>query len=86
MDGLAMALNIAYNSKNPIEDLTRTANLGGDCDSMAAIVGTLSGAIHGLTEELWKYYKDHLIKWDNCTIAARALKLIRNKSVKRVEI
>jgi ADP-ribosylglycohydrolase len=78
MDGLAMALNIAYNSKDPVIDVTTAANLGGDSDSVAAMVGILTGAIHGLTEELWNHYYTYTSIHDQFTIPARALKLIRN--------
>jgi ADP-ribosylglycohydrolase len=77
MDGLAMALNLAYNSIDPINDITRAANLGGDSDSVAAMVGTLTGAIHGLTKDLWDHYIEYTSEHDEFTIPARALKLIR---------
>ncbi len=82
MDGLAMALNIAYNSKDPITDLTTAANLGGDSDSVAAMVGTLTGAIHGLTKDLWDHYTEYISQHDKFTITARALKLIRKVDIK----
>ena len=74
-----MALNITYNSEGVIKDVVRAVNLGGDCDSVAAMVGAISGAIHGLDEGLVNQYKTYITRWDQYTIAARALKLCQEK-------
>ena len=45
-------------------------NLGDGSDSVAAMVGAISGAIHGLDEGLIDQYKTYITRWDQYTIAA----------------
>jgi ADP-ribosylglycohydrolase len=39
MDALYTALHIAYNTENLTEAIFKAVNLGGDSDSIAAVVG-----------------------------------------------
>ena len=50
MDALAMALHIIW-QKNSFKDCVLwSINMGGDCDTVGAIVGQLAGAIYGYNE------------------------------------
>ena len=43
-------------SKIVIDLFIRAANLGGDADTVAAIVGMLAGAYYGLSQDLLQLY------------------------------
>lgn len=77
MDATAMALNIILYSNNFKEALTRAVNLGGDADTLGAIVGTLAGALFGYDETVKKMYLEYVAKWDEKKCAMRAYKLLQ---------
>lgn len=57
LDAMAMALHIVYFSKNFKEAVLKAANLGGDADTLAAIVGQIAGSKYGLNEDVLNMYK-----------------------------
>lgn len=56
MDALAMALHIIWQKNSFKECVLWSINMGGDCDTVGAIVGQLAGAIYGYNEEMHKLY------------------------------
>jgi len=74
MDALAMALFCVYHSKSPKEAILRAVNLGGDADSVAAVVGQIAGSIWGLDKDLLELY-NQVKKFDKgkCAIIAYLL-------------
>ncbi len=74
MDALAMALHIAYNYEGYKKALFKAVNIGGDCNTVAAIVGQIAGCIYGVDDEMLKLYK-YVNEWDNFGIAIRAFRL-----------
>jgi len=64
MDALTMALHCVYWSSDFGETVLKTANLGGDSDSMAAVAGQIAGAIYGIEriKPIWLHY---IMRWDN---------------------
>lgn len=56
MDGCYVALNIVYNSNSFEEAVFKAVNWGGDADSMAAVVGYVSGPIYGITAPMLDLY------------------------------
>lgn len=56
MDALAMALHIVWNAISFRECVERAADMGGDSDTVGAIVGQIAGAIYGTNEELLELY------------------------------
>jgi len=78
LDALTMALNISYHSKNPKEAIIKAANMGGDCDTVAAIVGQIVGAYYGLDKDIIDLYEG-VMKYDDGKIAYMAYKLFTSK-------
>lgn len=78
MDCLAMALNIVLYSKNFKDALVKSVNLGGDADTLAAVVGQIAGSLYGIDEELLRFYKVVRL-WDQEKTIVRAFKLINSK-------
>lgn len=56
MDALAMALHIVWYNKDFYSVALRSANMGGDCDTVGAIAGQIAGAIYGVDEKMMKLY------------------------------
>ena len=54
--------------------------MGGDSDTVGAIVGTLVGAIHGVTPDLLKLYEVSN-KWDEFGVPIRAYKLFHKHNI-----
>ena len=51
-----MALHIVW-QKNSFKDMILWAiNMGGDCDTVGAIVGEIAGAVFGFNEEMLHLY------------------------------
>ena len=75
MDALAMSLNILHYTSSFTEAVARAANIGGDADTVAAIVGAIAGAFYGLSPRILELYSD-ILKWDDNRIVIRAWKLI----------
>ena len=79
MDALSMALHIVYHSESATEAILKAVKLGGDADTVACIVGQLSGSIWGYEKELLKFYEDKISKNDNYK-CARIAHLLYNKT------
>ena len=47
MDALAMALHIVWSTNSFRECVEKAADMGGDSDTVGAIVGQIAGAIYG---------------------------------------
>ena len=54
----------------------RAANMGGDADTVGAIVGMIAGAYYGLTDDLLKLYQ-YVNKWDDFSFPLKAYKLFK---------
>lgn len=80
MDGLALSLHYAYNSKNAKEAILRAVNAGGDSDTIAAITGQIVGAIYGLESEVLELYHEGIEKWDDLAIFIAAYKLFHHRN------
>ena len=50
MDALSMALHIIWQKNSFKECILWAINMGGDCDTVGAIVGQFAGAIYGYNE------------------------------------
>lgn len=75
MDATVMALHIVYNSVSFEQALTKAVNLGGDADTVGAIVGMLAGYMYGYNSYIQKQYVGYTAKWDGYKCAIRAQKL-----------
>jgi len=76
-----MALFISYHSKSPKQAILLAANMGGDCDTVAAIVGQIVGSYFGINEDILSLY-DVVKKFDNYKRAYMAYKLYQgDKSI-----
>ena len=80
MDCLAMALHIVLYSKDFKDAIVKSVNLGGDSDTLAAVVGQLAGSFYGLEKEVLEMY-EHVRKWDQDKTLVRAYKLINSKKL-----
>ena len=56
MDCLCMSLHIVYHTKNFKEAILKSVNLGGDADTVSAVVGLLAGAVYGLEDDIVEIY------------------------------
>jgi ADP-ribosylglycohydrolase len=74
LDALSMALHICYYYQTPSEGLLYAANMGGDCDSVAAVVGLVMGTFYGLDKEVLGLY-DGVKNFDNYKCAYLGFKL-----------
>lgn len=83
MDNVVMSLHIVYHTKSLKEAMLKAVNLGGDCDSIAAVTGALVGAIYGYDEFVKESY-EWVMKWDEMRTAIRAYKLFHKKPVKSI--
>ena len=55
----------------------RAVNLGGDADTIGAVVGTLAGAMYGYNDYIRTWYLKYVSKWDQMKCAIRAHKLFK---------
>ena len=81
MDCLAMALHITLYSKDFREAIIMSVNLGGDSDTLSAVVGQIAGSYYGLNDYMMNLYK-FVRKWDQNKTFIRAYKLINKKCYK----
>ena len=58
MDGLCMALHIAYHTNSFKEAALWAVNMGGDCDTVGAIAGQIVGAMYGIDKEMMELYQE----------------------------
>ena len=70
MDGMAMALHIIYYTTTFREAIIKVVDLGGDSDSVGAVVGQLAGAYYGI-ENIPSEWVETVSRWDNFEIALR---------------
>mmetsp|Transcript_10923 Transcript_10923/g.9417 ORF Transcript_10923/g.9417 Transcript_10923/m.9417 type:complete len:115 (+) Transcript_10923:57-401(+) len=56
MDGTCMSLHIIYHTKSWKEAVLKAVNLGGDADTVGAIVGMLAGFMYGWNDYLKENY------------------------------
>jgi len=80
MDGLAMALHVCYNTKSFEEAVFMAVNMGGDSDTVGAIVGQIAGAMYGLTPKVIELYGE-LKDYEEKGIMIRAFKLYKGAGV-----
>jgi len=84
LDALAMALHISYYSMSPKQALLKAANMGGDCDTVAAIVGQIVGAANGLDPEILELYEG-VFEFDEGKLAYMAYKLFTSEKKKSLK-
>lgn len=77
MDATTMALHTVYHTTSFKEAMLKAVNLGGDADSVGAVVGMIAGAMYGYNEDMKKWYLDYVAKWDENKCAIRAYKLYK---------
>ena len=70
MDGLSMALHVLYTTNTFEDAVLKAANLCGDSDSVASVVGQIAGAFYGL-DNIPKEWIKILNQWDKNEIALR---------------
>ena len=70
MDCLSMALHIIYYTNNFKEAILKAANLCGDADSVASVVGQIAGAYYGF-DSIPKDWINLIRQWDHNEIALR---------------
>jgi ADP-ribosyl-[dinitrogen reductase] hydrolase len=68
LDALSMALHLSYYSKSPKQAIIKSVNMGGDSDTVSAIVGQIVGSYYGIDEEILKLYEG-VAKYDNYKLA-----------------
>ena len=76
MDNMAMSLNTIYKTNNFEDAIIRAANIRGDSDSVASVVGQIAGALYPIEEIPGDWIKA-INKWDNGEIALRGYMLAR---------
>lgn len=77
MDCTVMALHILYHTSSFKEAVLKAVNLGGDADTVGAVVGTLAGARYGYDDIIKNWYLNYVAKWDEKKCAIRAYKLFK---------
>lgn len=80
MDCLAMALHVTFFSRNFKEAILKSVNMGGDADTLAAVVGQINGCLYGIDDYMLGQYQT-VRKWDQDKTFIRAYKLINKKNV-----
>ena len=76
VDCMAMAFHILYYTDSFEQAIDVTSKLGGDADTVAAVVGQIAGAYYSL-EKIPVDWIKLVSKWDNGDIIAKALLLVR---------
>ena len=76
MDNMAMSLNIIYKTDNFKDAIIRAANIRGDSDSVASVVGQIAGALYPIEEIPGDWIKA-IYDWDHGEIALRGYMLAR---------
>ena len=71
MDNLSMALHCVWSTETFEAAALKAANLCGDADTVAAVVGQLAGAIYGASA-IPKSWIDHLRRWDGGDIVLKS--------------
>lgn len=74
MDNMAMSLHCVYSTTSFRDAVLKAANVRGDSDSVASVVGQIAGAIYGASS-IPKHWIECVQQWDRGTIALRAYKL-----------
>ena len=80
MDGLAMALHISYQTNSFKEAILMAVNQGGDCDTVGAIVGQITGAMYGVDKKMSEWYKES-VDGKKHEILAKAYKLFHKRGL-----
>ncbi|KRX02732.1 ADP-ribosylation/Crystallin J1 [Pseudocohnilembus persalinus] len=75
MDGAYVALHISYHSKNQSDAIFQAVNWGGDSDSIAAVVGYITGAMYGMDEQIWQLYTEKMVQHDDYTQLIKGIRL-----------
>ena len=76
MDNMAMSLNTIYKTSSFEEAMIRAANIRGDSDSVASVVGQIAGALYPIEAIPGDWIKA-IYKWDHGEIALRGYMLAR---------
>ena len=79
MDNMAMSLNTIYQTNNFKDAIIRAANIRGDSDSVASVVGQIAGALYPIEEIPGDWIKA-IYEWDHGEIALRGYMLARIKN------
>ncbi|KRW99589.1 ADP-ribosylation/Crystallin J1 [Pseudocohnilembus persalinus] len=86
MDGTYVALYIAYHSTSQKEAIFKAVNWGGDADSIAAVVGYITGAMYGLEQDIWDLYNQQMVQHDNESQLIKAIRLFNKDWVQNTPI
>eukprot|EP01060_Flectonema_neradi_P035405 TRINITY_DN650_c2_g6_i1.p1 TRINITY_DN650_c2_g6~~TRINITY_DN650_c2_g6_i1.p1 ORF type:complete len:495 (+),score=84.75 TRINITY_DN650_c2_g6_i1:73-1557(+) len=80
MDNVSMSLHCLYTTSSFTEAVMKAANMRGDADSVAAVVGQLAGALYGVTAipESWV---DKIQQWDSLNVVHRAFHLYNHSHI-----
>jgi ADP-ribosylglycohydrolase len=82
MDGLCMALHIAYHTSSFKEAALWAVNMGGDCDTVGAIAGQITGAMYGIDKEMLRLYSEMPdAKTERYHLFLKGYKLVNKKGV-----
>lgn len=75
MDCMAMALHCVYSTNSFTDALLKSANLGGDADTVSAVTGQLAGSVYGVSN-IRPHWIQLLQQWDGQgNVALTAYKL-----------
>lgn len=74
MDNMAMSLHCVFSTTSFKDALLKAANVRGDSDSVASVVGQIAGSIYGASS-IPKHWIECVQQWDHGSIAQRAFKL-----------
>jgi len=80
MDNVSMALHCVYTTGSFAEATLKAANLRGDSDSVAAVVGQIAGALYGAST-IPEDWLSRVRRWDGGTITARAFLLHNHEAI-----
>ncbi|KRX02733.1 ADP-ribosylation/Crystallin J1 [Pseudocohnilembus persalinus] len=86
MDGAYVALHIAYHSENQQDAIFKAVNMAGDSDSIAAVVGYITGAMYGMNEQIWNLYTEQMVQHDEYTQLIKGIRLFNKDYIKNESI
>ena len=80
MDNVCMSLHCVYTTSSFTEAVMKAANMRGDADSVAAVVGQLAGSLYGVNAipESWI---NKIQQWDNLNVVHRAFHLYEHSHI-----
>jgi len=87
MDGLCMALHIAYHTNSFLEAVLWAVNMGGDCDTVGAIAGQITGAMYGIDKDMLRLYSEMVdAETKRYHLFLKGFKLVKKRGVSETHI